>query len=388
MSVIEIYVVPPKTPVAACEDFPLTLEISNCTTSDLPADRLIMCKGKYNRQSMGQVPAIPSNQTVTVSVDVKVNPAVSVEDVPKIFQVSYRGTVYPVEVPVFMFTGHLRTFKPTENTSSPNFNVLLYGIAGAAKSSFLNSILTLLSPKWNIITQAASGGSVGHVTRKITRYSIKDQFGVNINFWDTWGLTPNSYQADELYYILSGALPSGWDMNDSVAKELTYLNSQEVQNTKQARKIHAVIFFISHASLSDRETVEIIKANYGYLQTHELNPILVLTKTDEVFADIRNDPLKTDSAAIRDLVQKAVSILNIPENFIYCGINYTKEKKKTFEIDRANFAILDKVLNIAYQNGIREYGFSGPSVVANPAPVYPTPAANVPRKQAESKYEL
>ena len=360
------------TPHPAFKDFSLRLEITNFSKFAIPATTIVVDRNSYARLSMAQVPSISSGGSVIVSVDVRINRGVfEVTDIPKSFHILYNGQAYSVDIPFFIFTGGLKIFKPPENSCSPNFNILLYGIAGAGKSSFLNSICTLLSPKYNTTAHAASGGSAGHVTRQLTKYPLKDQFGLNINIWDTWGLTPNSYSQHELDYLLEGALPSGWTMADSAFKErhMSYLLDSQVRETKLSRKIHTVIFFISHSSLYDRETVEIIKENYTYLQSHQLVPILILSKTDEVFEEIRTDPSKTDSPRIKDLVHKAAHLLNIPENRINCGINYTKERKKTFEIDRANYQILYKALNSSYQNTIRDYGFS-PNVAANPAPDY------------------
>lgn len=67
---------------------------------------------------------------------------------------------------------------------SPNFNILLWGIAGAGKSSFLNSIFTLLSPEYNTTYLAASGSSENMSHANLRNTLLKDQFGLNINIWD------------------------------------------------------------------------------------------------------------------------------------------------------------------------------------------------------------
>ena len=92
--------------------------------------------------------------------------------------------------------------KPHPNCGSDRLNILLFGLAGATKSSFLNSVFTLLDrDQTQIIHKAISGGSGDHVTVKLERHQLE---GTNINLWDCWGLTQKTFKGNELDMILDG----------------------------------------------------------------------------------------------------------------------------------------------------------------------------------------
>eukprot|EP01124_Arcella_intermedia_P011127 TRINITY_DN17594_c0_g1_i1.p1 TRINITY_DN17594_c0_g1~~TRINITY_DN17594_c0_g1_i1.p1 ORF type:complete len:131 (+),score=30.33 TRINITY_DN17594_c0_g1_i1:271-663(+) len=114
----------------------------------------------------------------------------------------------------------------------------MFGLAGSAKLSFINSVATLLhSSLTDIISPARAGGADGHVTTNIGRYTFN-----NIQLYDLWGLTTNNYSGEELSYIMKGLVPSNWDMKrvNSVTKEILEKGSQ----TAHEREIHCVLFFL------------------------------------------------------------------------------------------------------------------------------------------------
>ena len=100
------------------------------------------------------------------------------------------------------FVGKFSKVKPHPNCGSDRINILLFGLAGSTKSSFLNSVFTLLNNNQSqILHKAISGANVNYVTVKLERHKLE---GTNINLWDCWGLTQKTFKGNELDMILDG----------------------------------------------------------------------------------------------------------------------------------------------------------------------------------------
>eukprot|EP01087_Luapelamoeba_hula_P015406 TRINITY_DN45_c0_g1_i1.p1 TRINITY_DN45_c0_g1~~TRINITY_DN45_c0_g1_i1.p1 ORF type:complete len:420 (+),score=73.50 TRINITY_DN45_c0_g1_i1:41-1261(+) len=345
---IQIDVVAHKQKVAVGENFQERITIHNETNSALPATRLVATSPSgYVRKCGVQVPQVPPYKEVTVELEVRVSPVVSVEQVDPVVTYSYHGVTITSAVPMYIFTGKLNQLRPYHQ-SAPHYNIVLFGIAGASKSSFMNSILALLSTENQLVHRAAVGGGEHHNSRKLAKFDLDD--GIPVTLWDTWGLTPTTYTSGDLQLLLDGDLPSGWDMDfvyDQFREQL-----ERNAGTKDSRAQHAVLFFIPHSSLDKQDETDLIKSTFD--QVKHLNPILLLTRADEVDGSIRAAPHKP-SADIIELKNQASRVLNIPFNRIFTTINYTTEKHKTFPIDRNTYEILETAIGIAEQNYINKY---------------------------------
>ena len=91
-----------------------------------------------------------------------------------------------------MFLNHL-----FQNPSKKKADILLFGLAGSGKSSFINSAITAMNHTDTPITKAVAGGHEKSVTTDLKSWSlprIKDKKLCNYRLWDTWGLGPKNYQ--------------------------------------------------------------------------------------------------------------------------------------------------------------------------------------------------
>ena len=350
-------------PVGIGSAIPVRATINNFTAASLPAGRLLVYPNSYFSQGAVAVPSIPSMGSTSVNVTLVPNGGVTVFDLDLVVKFEYQGSkkhTQPIRFPVYIVSGNI--VQPPQADES--YNVLLYGIAGATKSSFINSLLTMLTEGDELVVKAVSGGSGDHVTRALTRFAIPK---IRMNFWDTWGLTPETYQNDELVSILDGVFPSNWSMHDDLETNSEFIQMGE--STRRLRKIHAVLFFVPHGSLDNVQIQKIIKDNYQFFQEKQMNPIVILTKADEVSNAIRKDPFHGESDPdIAALKTKAQRLLNITPNSIFFGINYFKEQTKVTEIDRANLMILKKIASIARQNYQSQNNIVNEPVVHQPKP--------------------
>eukprot|EP01087_Luapelamoeba_hula_P000877 TRINITY_DN10641_c0_g1_i3.p1 TRINITY_DN10641_c0_g1~~TRINITY_DN10641_c0_g1_i3.p1 ORF type:complete len:302 (-),score=34.21 TRINITY_DN10641_c0_g1_i3:391-1296(-) len=260
------------------EVFYETITIHNETDKPLPPTLLISTSPVGVMKQRGvKVPFVPPYKQVTVSLDVHVSPAASIDDKDPVIIYSYHGVSVISPVPMSFFTRRLSKYQPY-HFAAPRFNVVLFGIAGASKSSFVNSALTLLSSDCNaLIHRAGVGGSEHHNTHKLAKFDLE---GTHMTLWDTWGLTPTTYTSGDLQLLLQGALPNGWDMHDDIGDRPQPGCQQSVheshQSIRDSRAPHAVLFFIPHGALDKQDETDLIKTAFHQVERMCLLLLLLL----------------------------------------------------------------------------------------------------------------
>ena len=101
-------------------------------------------------------------------------------------------------------------------------NVLLFGMCGTGKSSFINTAYSAVSRGLHL-EMAKSGGSTGHVTTTYRRHRLARlamdgrQLSVeqlsHLTLWDAWGMDGKNYAKYELVRMLNGEMGTRCDMN-------------------------------------------------------------------------------------------------------------------------------------------------------------------------------
>jgi hypothetical protein len=210
--------------------------------------------------------------------------------------------------------------------------------------------------------------------------------GTDISLWDCWGLTQKTYHGNELELILDGKLPGGWSMDDRIGQHAGIL--QKASATAANRKIHSILFFLPQAAVNDpsqEQTRKLLASNfqamvrkgkcfeilllflfvcsfhwkffeiisYDFVGSQqpfctEYNPLVVLTRVDEVNRSIRTGA-STTYPDLEQLRQKAANILNIEKFRVVLSVNYIDEEKRSFAIDRGVYKILEKAAAFGIQ---------------------------------------
>jgi len=231
-------------------------------------------------------------------------------------------------------------------------NLLLFGMAGSSKSSFINSCFSLLS--YELITQLApSGGSTERVTRCLKPYRLTSDIhtpsetGLKLAVYDTWGLESNVdlYAEGQFELILNGQLPAEWKMGASVT-------GAELQQGNEDKAIHCLIVFVPAGELASPPGG---KASFMVSKTKEFCatatkmkvPFLVLlTKVDQLLPAFRQNPFNTYPEIEKMKIQAATQF-GIAQNQVHPLINYYGETSKVFVIDRQIYKIIEIAINIA-----------------------------------------
>ena len=239
-------------------------------------------------------------------------------------------------------------FKPRSGSGPKVYNLLVFGTAGASKSSFLNTVMTMLRPddgKDNKLERIAeAGGGADHTTRALHRYMLSDQFNVSFNIWDTWGLARDAYQdANLVEMLVDGKLPQNWNMSQSL--DTHRAKFERMKHVKLETQMHGIIFFIPQMFVTDMDDDEQqrVKEVFQILIKKCYNPMVVVTKVDEIYRELRQHPFR-NSAKVDGLRRQVADIFAIPSNNVRYAVNYLEETERSFEIECLAYETIQQAL--------------------------------------------
>lgn len=241
------------------------------------------------------------------------------------------------------------------------FNILMFGPPGATKSSFVNSVITLLSSNRNPSSVAISGGGETHSTTELRYYNIQDRW---FSMVDMWGIDNKNYVDIDLVGMLKGAFPSNWSMKDVKDNRRVDLNP-EIVNTRHLRAIHAIIFMLpatlfttSPVNNSGNGILAIIKQMVQQMLRMDIAPILVISLGDSSYPELREDPWGTtqniDNTPLSNIKANVEQFFGSTFSAtgsmirIFFSVNYRSELIRQHNIDFNNYMILREALQTAF----------------------------------------
>ncbi|KAJ4456883.1 hypothetical protein PAPYR_7812 [Paratrimastix pyriformis] len=207
-------------------------------------------------------------------------------------------------------------------------------------------------------------GGVDHATRSLKRLRFGEEGRTfNFNLWDTWGLTAETWNSMDLKRVMEGQFPENWEMSRRDAESVGQLVQGEA--TRHLRAPNAVIFVIPAADLGetvDASQVEMIRSTFAKLREH--NPLLVVTKVDEIVPAFRANPWLDrhdpsamaiarpgdPSAQLAALRQAASVRTGAPPDRIFLVCNYLQETRRCLNIELPLMAVMHEALLQAYSN--------------------------------------
>lgn len=341
-----------------------TFHLRNPSEKAFPGGRLWVKPNSFIQLDSCAVPAIRSlNGNVRVELVFHTN-RVHIDAIPTIVQMELKDTAGTV-----VWAGNLHQkmsffLEPLITLAAdvrPFANILLFGLAGSGKSSFLNSACTLVDTSDVPLTPAGVAQASGHVTKEVFRYAMnKYNQNFNIQFVDCWGLTPDTYNDQSLDMLLSGELPTGFKSSQELKDPavLERLAAFNASKDPADRVIHAILFFVPQAMINDPAQAgprQRLKVFYQRLASANYQPLVVISKIDEISKPFLDNPLGT-YPEVEALRQKASAGLGVAPKDICFNLNYFQHAEKVFDIDRLNYRIMREALQRARDRRVNHSG--------------------------------
>lgn len=259
--------------------------------------------------------------------------------------IQYLEVEYPVDGK-FEFAGSgVHEEGKSSSSKIPPFNIALMGPAGAGKTSFLQTIATMLSTRKSVIQNMAQiGGDADHITRQISDYNPRHKYE-HIVVWDTYGLVKDTWQDPNVTKLfLQGGLPRKWHMNDKLTPQIQKQIMRKQKKKQHLRRIHCVIFLIPHGSLEVPEEIRQIQGMLQSIQEEGLNALVLLSRVDELSPAIRKNPMKSDEK-VQAEITKCHEKFGVPMARIFPCVSYTGERERVWSIDNHTLQILEQALS-------------------------------------------
>ena len=332
----------------------ITVTVTNDTPKDVRGHRMRISEDDHFLSGVsapiGLIKAYGGTETMTVEVMSK--PGASIDNFSRTWTINFRNEDDSETVMTKTFSSiylyardGLKVFNPDDAAAIAKFNILLFGWAGAGKSSLLQSFMTLNTESDVVLKNAATvGGGHAHVNTDI-RYTDLTKFGIHANLVDTWGMDGDNYTGKTLSMLCQGLLPSGWGMMQNMGQEEAAKIALGAA-TRQQRQIHCVLFCLPHAMIENEADMANIAAQFQELVRQGINPIVLLSRIDEVVPEVRKDPMGTHDGieALRAAVAKKLSI---PMSRVLPMVPYVDESKRDFDMDRLIYKTLNQALRSA-----------------------------------------
>ena len=331
----------------------ITVDITNDTSKDVSGHRMRIPADKHFlsgvSEPIGLITAYGGTARMTVKTTSR--PGASIDNLMGEFTINFRNEDDSRTVLSKTFTDMylrawdgLKVFNPDDPAAVAKFNILLFGWAGAGKSSLLQSIMTLLTESREVLKNAVTvGGGQDHVTTDI-RYTDLNKFGIHANLVDTWGMDGDNYTGKTLSMLCQGLLPSGWGMMQNMGQDEAAKIARGAA-TREQRQIHCVLFCLPHAMIENEADMANIAGQFQELVRQGINPIVLLSRIDEVVPDVRDDPMGTHDG-VETLRATVAAKLSIPASRVLPMVPYVDENQRDVDKDR----LINKLLNQALRS--------------------------------------
>lgn len=288
-------------------------------------------------------------------LEVIVSPSATAKSVSDTLKIMYRGSTVAFDMNMSMFTGGICQRQPQEARC---FNILLYGVFGEGKSSFVNKCHTLLAdPHLPSASFAAVGGGSRHITQKLERYHMPNCF---MTVTDLWGFDFWNYVDNTLPLVLQGKLPSGWEMGEANGQRMGHLKTGE--GTEFERRIHAAVLVTQYStvekmwkagtkvekmealSASDEQQYKNLKALQSQIHNFVgLTPLVLVNGMDLTLG--ANWSL--EDPKIEEFKARAAFVCQVQTRDVYVNENYVSLTDRSAFLDKQTLMVLSEAMSRA-----------------------------------------
>lgn len=328
------------TPVDFTKPFTRKFIIRNSSSITLPASTILVIAGTACFQpAFVAIGEILSGAIKTVTLEHRLDDEkTNLETIEECtsYALKCNGIVlkeFTRRASMYEYSGYLARYQP----SNGGFvRILLCGVFGSGKSSFVNSVCTALDSGDLVLTNVAPVSPFGvHGTTTFGTFACGPAMPF-VLLVDTWGKTEINYAQHELLAMLDGIMKEGASME-----------KPEMEDDAEGKrnKIHSVLMLVPAASLH----FECEKAMLKQALAKKYNATVLMSKCDtqledaKELADFRANPnaplpvLEARKATIGAAVGTG-AVLRVAPYLL-------SDTTKSFERDRLSLRILELALN-------------------------------------------
>ncbi|XP_060589019.1 interferon-induced protein 44-like [Ruditapes philippinarum] len=219
---------------------------------------------------------------------------------------------------------NLIDMKPLHGLNIKQYNILLVGPTGAGKSSFINTLSTVFTGKFEKIAPARDGSI--YITSKVRPYPIitENKEKLNLRIYDIRGFEEGRGYGKELELLLDGRLPQNYQFPDEVGSNVI----DEVKDPSLNEKIHLVCMVEAESCFDSYtpkilEHIEDIKKT---ISTKGLPLVVIATKLEMRCTHISKnvDHLFKCSKA-KEAVSDIAEFYGVKKSHVFPVVNYISE---------------------------------------------------------------
>ncbi|XP_034383135.1 interferon-induced protein 44-like isoform X1 [Cyclopterus lumpus] len=248
-------------------------------------------------------------------------------------------------------------------TEGQQIRILLHGPVGAGKSSFINSVQSVLQGRMCIKTLVSTSQSCftkRYMTYEFEKKSLDSFYPFVIN--DMMGLKDGSFRNQRVHVkdikrALKGHILDGYRFNpeSKLSKEDPYYNPSPGVNDK----VHVLVSVIDANTVSQLED-KVVKAIWAIREeASELGipQVAIFTKIDELCPEIQKDVRNVyKSKILKKAMQRFSEEVGIPMNCIFAVWNYHEDISLSNDNDALILSALTSIMNAGgdFLNTVRE----------------------------------
>ncbi|CAI5660230.1 unnamed protein product [Oreochromis niloticus] len=244
----------------------------------------------------------------------------------------------------------VENYKP--EVEEQNLRILLHGPVGAGKSSFINSVNSVLQKR--VCCEALVANSRDCFTKKYTTYKIKKgntfyPFFLNdmVGLKDTTSRRNRRIHVKDVKQALKGRIKDGYTFNpeSKLSKDDRSYNSAPTENDKV--QVLVCVVDANTVSLMSNATVEAIQDVRDEAADLDIPQVALFTKIDEAFPEIHHDVTNVyKSQSLQKRIDEFSKRVGIPINFIFPVKNYHSETEVNPDIDAIIMNAMRRIIEI------------------------------------------